>query len=31
MNIAQLGKMEILENAADNEEPLLDSLDASGR
>jgi len=27
MNIAELGKMEILENAADNEEPLLDSLD----
>ncbi|NDJ23126.1 RNA polymerase sigma factor, RpoD/SigA family [Nostoc sp. B(2019)] len=27
MNIAELGKMEILENAADNEEPSLDSLD----
>jgi RNA polymerase sigma factor (RpoD-like family) len=28
MNIVKLGKMEILENAADSEEPLLDSLDA---
>ncbi|MDF5707993.1 MAG: RpoD/SigA family RNA polymerase sigma factor [Nostoc sp. S4] len=28
MNIVELGKMEILENAADSEEPLLDSLDA---
>ncbi|WP_016953126.1 RpoD/SigA family RNA polymerase sigma factor [Anabaena sp. PCC 7108] len=28
MNIAELGTMEILENAADNEEPSLDSLDA---
>jgi len=27
MNIAQLGTMEILENAADHEEPLLHSLD----
>lgn len=28
MNIVELGKMEILENAADIEEPSLDSLDA---
>ncbi|MEH1835982.1 MAG: RpoD/SigA family RNA polymerase sigma factor [Nostoc sp.] len=28
MNIAELGKMEILENTADSEEPSLDSLDA---
>ncbi|WP_392532888.1 RpoD/SigA family RNA polymerase sigma factor [Nostoc sp. C117] len=28
MNIVELGKMEILENTADSEEPLLDNLDA---